>query len=114
MANVIKRKGMGILSAIFAFGAIIMIAAALSTQYWVNADLVYKTVSTGNQSTQETNDGGQKHFGLFSGSTTTNVGLGNRARDFKGNTCSMLEKCIYTQNNSQELANCRKYCRLDL
>lgn len=86
MANVIKRKGMGILSAFFAFGAIIMIAVALSTEHWVNANLILKTTTTGNQSSQQPTDGGIKHFGLFTGSTTKNFGLGNRPREFKGIT----------------------------
>lgn len=82
MASVLKRKGLGILSAIFAFCALLMVVAALATEYWVNTDLIIKKdTAKGNQTAK---DGGNKHFGLFSGSATKNFGLGGRSRDFKG------------------------------
>ncbi|XP_020898187.1 clarin-2 [Exaiptasia diaphana] len=84
MASVFKRKGLGILSAIVAFCGLVMIAAALITEYWVNADLRYEVqVTENNRTSTKEQDGGTKHFGLFSGSTAQNLGLGSRERDFK-------------------------------
>lgn len=84
MASVFKRKGFGVISAIVAFCGIVMIAAALSTQYWVNVDLVHEEPTTEKNKTMKEKDGGTKHFGLFAGSASESFGLGERERDFKG------------------------------
>ncbi|CAH3116956.1 unnamed protein product [Porites lobata] len=75
MANLFKRRGTGIVTAVFAFIAFVMIVAALLSEYWVMADLERQV---GN-STQK---GGSKHFGMFNGVSKQDFGLGARERDF--------------------------------
>lgn len=77
MANLFKRRGTGIVTAVFAFIAFVMIVAALLSEYWVMADLERQV---GN-STQK---GGSKHFGMFNGVSKQDFGLGARERDFAG------------------------------
>ncbi|XP_031554298.1 uncharacterized protein LOC116291281 [Actinia tenebrosa] len=76
MANIFKRKGCGIIAAVFSIGALVMIIMALVTEHWVYAALLRKGENT-------TAPGGTKDFGLFDGHVTVNFGLGQRGRDFK-------------------------------
>ena len=77
MANLFKRRGTGIVTAVFAFIAFVMIVASLLSEYWVMADLERQV---GN-STQK---GGSKHFGMFNGVSKQDFGLGARERNFAG------------------------------
>lgn len=77
MATIFKRRGTAVAAAAFAFIALVMIVAALLSEYWVMADLEREI---GN-STQK---GGSKHFGMFNGESKQDFGLGARKRDFKG------------------------------
>jgi len=75
MASIFKRRGTAVVAAVYAFVALVMIVAALLSEYWVIADLEREV---GN-STQK---GGSKHFGLFNGESKQDFGLGARERDF--------------------------------
>lgn len=90
MANLFKRRGTGILTAVFAFIAFVMIVAALLSEYWVMADLERQV---GN-STQK---GGSKHFGMFNGVSKQDFGLGARERDFAGENriIFVLQNVVY-------------------
>lgn len=77
MANIFKRKGLGIVTAVLSFCALVMIVMALVTEHWAYADLLKMEGNT-------TAPGGTKTFGLFNGHTVKNFGLGGRERKFKG------------------------------
>lgn len=77
MANIFKRKGLGIVAAVLSFCALGMIVMALVTEQWVSADLQRKSGNT-------TSSGGTKTFGLFDGHSVTTFGIGDRERKFKG------------------------------
>lgn len=89
MANLFKRRGTGIVTAVFAFIAFVMIVAALLSEYWVMADLERQV---GN-STQK---GGSKHFGMFNGVSKQDFGLGARERDFAGENRIIFVEDIVT------------------
>lgn len=82
MASIFKRRGTAVVAAGFAFIALVMIVAALLSEYWVLADLEREV---GN-STQK---GGSKHFGLFNGESKQDFGLGARERNFAGTAIAM-------------------------
>lgn len=92
MANLFKRRGTGIVTAVFAFIAFVMIVAALLSEYWVMADLERQV---GN-STQK---GGSKHFGMFNGVSKQDFGLGARERDFAGENSIIfvLQNVVYSK-----------------
>lgn len=92
MANLFKRRGTGIVTAVFAFIAFVMIVAALLSEYWVMADLERQV---GN-STQR---GGSKHFGMFNGVSKQDFGLGARERDFAGENSIIfvLQNVVYSK-----------------
>jgi len=92
MANLFKRRGTGIVTAVFAFIAFVMIVAALLSEYWVTADLERQV---GN-STQK---GGSKHFGMFNGVSKQDFGLGARERDFAGKNgiIFVLQNLVYPE-----------------
>lgn len=79
MATIFKRRGTAVTAATFAFIALVMIVAALLSEYWVMADLER---SVGNSKQK----GGSKHFGMFKGVSKQDFGLGARERDFEGKT----------------------------
>ena len=87
MATIFKRRGTGIVAASFAFIAFVMVVAALLSEYWVMADLEREV---GNL----TQKGGSKHFGMFTGVSKQDFGLGARERSFKGeNKAYLLSTC---------------------
>jgi hypothetical protein len=89
MANIFKRKGTGIMTAVISFGALVMIVMALVTRHWVTAALLKKSGNT-------TTAGGTKSCGLFDGYSAKNYGLGHRERLFKGEkTFPTYQICIY-------------------
>lgn len=92
--SIFKRRGTAVAAAAFAFVALVMIVAALLSEYWVMADLEREV---GN-STQK---GGSKHFGMFKGVSHQDFGLGARERDFKGNLNSTKKfEVIYSSDFS--------------
>ena len=82
MAKVFKRRCTGFIAGILALCCMLMVVVAIVSNYWVMADLE-REVKTKNTTTQLIK-GGSKYFGLFSGYSEENFGLGARKRKFTG------------------------------
>ncbi|XP_063611794.1 uncharacterized protein LOC134785388 [Penaeus indicus] len=81
--NILKR-GMVFLTFFGCCFAIALMAAAMSTKYWMEAKAVQKRINSDTTFEIRPNSTGHIHFGLFKGKKSLNVGFGMRVHQFDG------------------------------